>query len=294
MSEPGGDSIPAGAEIVRLPDGRALGFATYGDPAGAPVLSFHGGLSSRLDAAYADATCRELGVRLVAPDRPGIGRSDPQPGRTLLDWPADVAALAAALGLERFGVMGWSAGGPYAAACAHAFPERLTGTAMASSSAPFDLIGTRRDLNRPDRILSTLSCHAPPLAAAVLELSIKRRSPEAVLRGTMRFGSESDRAVLRAAGPPQEATAFAFEALRQGTGGVITDYRVMVAPWGFPLEDVEAPVEVWHGGADPACPPRYGHLLAERLPQGRLHLCPGEGHFLLRTRCREIMEGLRG
>ena len=104
--------------MVNLPDGRDLAYEEYGDPAGFPVLSFHGGLSSHLDAAPAGAAAREAGIRLVAPDRPGMGLSTFQPGRTLLDWPEDVTALAHALGIERFAVMGWSAGGPYAAVCA--------------------------------------------------------------------------------------------------------------------------------------------------------------------------------
>ena len=31
---------------VALPDGRELAYEEYGDPAGEPVLSFHGGLCS--------------------------------------------------------------------------------------------------------------------------------------------------------------------------------------------------------------------------------------------------------
>src|SRR5271167_4350698 len=84
---------------VTLPDGRELAYEEYGDPAGDPVLSFHGGLSSRLDAAPAHQAALDLGVRLISPDRPGIGLSTFQPGRRLLDWPADVAALTEALGI---------------------------------------------------------------------------------------------------------------------------------------------------------------------------------------------------
>ena len=86
---------------VTLPDGRELAYEEYGDRGGEPVLSFHGGLSSRLDAAPAHQAALDLGVRLLSPDRPGIGRSTYQPGRRLLDWPADVAALTDALGIDR-------------------------------------------------------------------------------------------------------------------------------------------------------------------------------------------------
>lgn len=79
-----------GPQCVRVADGRRLAWAEYGDPAGHPVLYHHGGLNSHLDAATAHEPARALGVRLVAPDRPGIGASDRLPGRRLVDWPADV------------------------------------------------------------------------------------------------------------------------------------------------------------------------------------------------------------
>lgn len=277
---------------ARLPDGRALGYAEYGDPQGKAVMSFHGGLSSRLDAAPMDRPCRSLGVRLIAPDRPGMGHSDFQPRRTLLDWPADAAALADALGIERFAALGWSAGGPYALACARALPDRIPAAATVGSVAPFNLIGTRRDLNRPDRLMSTLSRWAPPLAALALQATIKWRSPQAVLGAIERTVSEPDRAALRRAGPPEAATAFVFEALRAGTRGVIHDYRVMTAPWGFDLEEVAPPVAVWQGERDELCPPRYARLLADRLPLAHLHACPGVGHFLLHDRGPEVVREL--
>ena len=146
---------------VTLPDGRELAYEEYGDRDGTPVLSFHGGLSSRLDAAPAHDAAVALGVRLISPDRPGMGRSTFQPDRRLVDWPADVACLADALGLEHFAAMGWSAGGPYAAVCGALMPERVTALALLSSSVPIDLYGTTRGLTPDDRLLLVLG---PPVA----------------------------------------------------------------------------------------------------------------------------------
>ena len=81
---------------------------------------------------------QEAGVRLIAVDRPGVGDSSFQPGRRLSDWPAEVCALADALGLERFSVLGYSGGGPYAAVCAAMLPERLQAAGMVSSIVSFD------------------------------------------------------------------------------------------------------------------------------------------------------------
>ncbi|MBC7801768.1 MAG: alpha/beta fold hydrolase, partial [Gemmatimonadaceae bacterium] len=118
--------------MVRLPDGRAIAVEEYGDPAGLPVLYFHGWPASRLEAGLIP----ELPVRLLAFDRPGYGRSSPQPGRTLLDWPRDVAEVADRLGLDRFHVVGLSGGAPYAVACAYAIPDRVRGMALVCPVPP--------------------------------------------------------------------------------------------------------------------------------------------------------------
>jgi pimeloyl-ACP methyl ester carboxylesterase len=175
------------------------------------VISCHGGLSSRLDAGWIDAPARELGVRVVAADRPGIGRSERQPGRTLLDWPEDVLELVDALGTDRFAVLGWSAGGAYAAACAYRLPERVSGR--------------------------------PAVARAV-------------------------------------------------PAGVVDDYRVMRAPWGFDPASIERPVAIWQGDEDQLVPPQWAQRLAERIPTSDLNLCPNEGHLLSRDRYREILTAL--
>ena len=93
-----------------------MGFAQIGDPDGFVIVNAHGGLACRLDVAAAASVAGEAGVRLVSPDRPGIGLFDPQPGRTVLDWAGDIADLLDQLGVDRFAAMGWSMGGQYAAA----------------------------------------------------------------------------------------------------------------------------------------------------------------------------------
>ena len=111
---------------VALPDSRRLAYAEWGDANGKCVFFFHGTPHSRLWCPD-EAVTRAAQVRLVTVDRPGIGRSDVLRSRTFGDWPADVVALADTIGVERFAVLGWSSGGPYAAACAALIPGRLTG-----------------------------------------------------------------------------------------------------------------------------------------------------------------------
>ncbi len=266
---------------VTLPDGRELAFEEYGDPGGRPVLSFHGGLSSRLDAAPAHAAALSLGIRIVSPDRPGMGRSTFQPGRRLLDWPADVAVVTDTLGIDRFAVMGWSCGGPYAAVCAAKMPERVTAVGLLSSAVPFELFGTTKGLANDDRILLFLVRRAPRLASALLRVSIADASETRLYREIRRSFPGVDAAALQERGPVADAVAFVKESMRQGTAGCLQDYRVFGDPWGFALDEVTAPVHIWEGAEDRTGPPEYRDLLLRHLPDARVSVVPGEGHLSL-------------
>jgi pimeloyl-ACP methyl ester carboxylesterase len=110
------------------PPGQVLFHLTYGPPNSSTIFYFHGSPSSRLEwnLFASEGLAEKLNIRVIAPDRPGLGLSDFQPGPRIGDWPADVIALADDLGVARFAVLGYSGGGPYAASCALKIPERLT------------------------------------------------------------------------------------------------------------------------------------------------------------------------
>ena len=273
--------MPGVTASVPLPDGRELAYEEYGDPAGFPVLSFHGGLSSRLDAAPAHDAALAAGVRLISPDRPGMGLSTYRPGRRLLDWPADVDALTRALGIGRFAVMGWSAGGAYAAVCAVKMGRRVTAAALLSSAVPFDLYGTTRGLTSEDRALLFLTRRVPWLASATLKFSIVNASNTRLLRAVMRSFPPADRSVLAEWGPPDLALAFVREALRQGTAGCVQDYRIFGDPWGFSLEEIRVPVQIWEGADDRTGPPGYRAFLQRHIAHATVTVVPGEGHLSL-------------
>jgi pimeloyl-ACP methyl ester carboxylesterase len=138
-------------QTVVLRDGRRLGFAEWGDRTGTPVFFFHGMPSSRLNGHADPSVLDRRHVRRIAIDRPGMGLSDFQPERKLLGWPDDVVELADRLGLDRFGVVGNSAGGPYAAACAYKIPARLTHVGIVSGVAPFERL-SREDQRRRETL----------------------------------------------------------------------------------------------------------------------------------------------
>ncbi|MBL6982753.1 MAG: alpha/beta hydrolase, partial [Anaerolineales bacterium] len=125
-------------KFAQLKDGRTQAYTEHGDLSGKVVFFIHGNPSSRLMRHPDESIVENLGVRVITPDRPGYGFSDFQPKRKLLDFPDDIAQLADSLGIDKFGIFGVSAGGPYTCACAYKLSERITKAALVSGSAPFD------------------------------------------------------------------------------------------------------------------------------------------------------------
>jgi pimeloyl-ACP methyl ester carboxylesterase len=279
--------------VLVLSDGRELAYEEYGDPAGVPVLSFHGGLSSRLDAAPAADAAGALGVRLISPDRPGMGRSSFLAGRRLLDWPADVTELADALDLDRFAVMGWSCGGAYAAVCAATLGSRVGAVALLSSCVPLDRYGTRSGLTTDDRVLLLLVNRAPRLTSALMRLIIADASDTRLFNELARSFPAVDRAVLTEAEDRTSAIAFVRESMRNGTVGCLQDYRIFGAPWGFELEAITQPVSIWEGTDDHTGPPGYRQFLKDHIAGSIINLVPHEGHLsLLPHHADEILRAL--
>jgi pimeloyl-ACP methyl ester carboxylesterase len=287
--------VPEDEQIhtASLEGGRRLAYATYGDPAGAPVVYCHGGLSAHSDIAFADDRARQLGVRLLAVDRPGIGESSRAGGRSVADWAGDVGELTLQIGVDQFAVLGWSAGGPFALACAAGLPDRVTVTATVGGMAPLDDTHRAKDLGLAmDRLLFPLSRRAPSLAALLLSVS-KVMPNKALQRQLLRALPASDRAVV-AAMTPAEVTQDLRVAMRHGPRGVVDDYVVTGGDWHFRPEDVAGPVAMFQGDEDVLLPMAHAESLAGRLPAGRLEVVAGAGHFLLHTHLERVLAALTG
>lgn len=131
---------------VRLHDGRLAGYAAWGPRDGRPVVYLHGLLGSPLRGrAEIETLLWELGLRWIALQRPGFGRSSPAGPRTVAAFAHDVEQAADALGLGRFGVVGVSAGSPYALACAALLRDRVAGLALVGALAPPDVAALRHE-----------------------------------------------------------------------------------------------------------------------------------------------------
>lgn len=281
---------------IRLRDGRRLAFAEWGDPGGLPVIHHHGTPGSRLEHQGALEVYRAAGVRVVTPDRPGYGLSDPLPGRTLLDWPADVAELAAALGLERFAITALSGGGVPALACAYTMPERLTGVVLASCPAPMDHPGALRGMHLVNRTGVLLARTAPALFEAgcrALGPAVAHH-PAFFYEQSSRDKPAADRRWLSVPEVRRSEVATLGEALRSGITGYVRDVLLLSRAWGFAPEDVGVPVQLWHGDADTVVPLHHARLLAAAIPGATLRVCPGEGHMVLWNHLAEVLDAAAG
>lgn len=277
-------------ETLWLRDGRSLGYAEYGTPDGEPGFYFHGHPGSRLEAQFADAAAADAGVRIIAIDRPGYGLSDFQPHRTILDWPRDVVDAADQLQLTRFSVLGASGGGPYALACAHEIPERITRVGVVSGVGPY-APGSTRGMRWQNRIGFQLGARFPVLARLIMRSMERqlRRRPERTLDAIAQAMSAVDAEIVRRPEVREVLAADITEAFRQGSWGAALDVVLLGRPWGFPLEAIKSNVFLWQGDADTLVPRAMGRHMATRIPNCHATFFPGEGHLLVVNHMSEIV-----
>jgi pimeloyl-ACP methyl ester carboxylesterase len=289
--------LASNEELVRLPDGRCVAIASHGNPQGRPLFLFHGVPGSRLGLHLTDGPARERGVRVLCPDRPGIGRSDPHPERTILGYADDVGALAVAMGFERFAVLGYSGGAPYALACGAKLPERVSAVGIMAGAGPMDRPGAREGYSKSDQMLLDLSLKRPLLARLVMFgfSKVARFAPSVALKSLIEELSESDRHFLEEHAQELGAAGLMspfVEANRQGSGGVVLEYRLHGLPWNFSFEEVSVPVHLWHGEDDLVVPMHHAEDLESRLPNARLHKLEDTGHFSIQRHYGPMLDTL--
>jgi pimeloyl-ACP methyl ester carboxylesterase len=280
------------ADRIELQDGRWLGYAEWGDPAGGPLLFFHGWPGSRVEGRLGDDAAKASGVRLIAVDRPGMGLSDFQPRRAFVDWPSDVVQLAEALGLDGFAVLGISGGGPYAAACAWKLSDRLTRAGIVSGLAPLSVPGVIAGMGRRNRLTLQMVGHLAVLRRILMTAvaASVARSPDRVLeRGV---AATVDKSYLRRPEVREVLAKSLSEAFHSGSSGPAWEMGLYARPWGFPLEDIRTPVDLWHGEQDANAPVAMGRFLAASIPECRARFYPGEGHLHFVDRLPEIFAAL--
>ncbi len=281
-------------ETIRLSDGRILEFACYGDPAGLPAVFFHGFLGSHYQASFAHEAARRHGLLLVAPSRPGIGRSTPCRRQTVAETAHDVVQLANHLGLERFAAIGISGGAPYALACLARLPGRVPLGALVSGLGPVEEPGVLRQMNPVSRQALRLARSVPWLVQGLLALRTRgfHGDPEGFLDGLVRRWPRADQELFRRPEVRAVFLADLREVLVAGDGcTTLVRELQLFSRWGFDLAEVPASARVllWHGEEDGLVPPFMTRLLAQRLPWTETAFRPG-GHLLVVEHIEELIQ----
>jgi pimeloyl-ACP methyl ester carboxylesterase len=275
----------ARTHTVTTPDGRTLAVLEAGDPRGAAVVAHHGtpglGRLFRTEAESAD----ELGLRLIAYDRPGYGGSSPQPGRRVADCAADVATILDALGVERFATYGTSGGGPHALACAALLPDRCAAAATIAGVGPadapdLDFLAGMGEGNHVEfgaaaegREPLVAFCEADAAGLAAI-------GPEELAEAIRPHLSDVDAAALTGELAAHLHSSM-VEGLAPGVDGWVDDDLAFLAPWGFDVGALRVPTLIWQGEQDLMVPGDHGRWLREHVAGAEGEVLSGEGHLTL-------------
>jgi len=279
------------SNILALSDGKHLCWAEYGDMSGQPVFVFHGNPGSRLAWGAMPGSPFLGGVRLVAPDRPGYGRTDFKP-HALERWPNDIVELADHLRIDTFAVFGPSGGAPYALACAWKIAHRLRSVGVFGAVGPNAseaVEGALPSLKLLWRIATPLQW-VVRLQMRLIAMAAKRNPVRLAMKMRDLELKDEDKAVFDR---PEILELFRVdfpEAYRQNGIGSAYDATIP-ASWPIPLEEIKTRVQLWHAERDPLVG-NMTRYLAMRLPRADLKYLPGEGHLWILDHMPEVLAAL--
>jgi pimeloyl-ACP methyl ester carboxylesterase/DNA-binding CsgD family transcriptional regulator len=285
---------PEGSGVLDLEDGRALSYGNYGPESGQPVVACHHLLGSRYDAPGERELLDRLQIRLIVPERPGIGGSTPVEKRSLMGWAQDLGQLVDALGLDRFHVLGLSSGGPHAAACAAHLSDRVIGVGMAASLMPWDDLPAGTPVDLTQRFLVGMARRWP---AGVRSLLVRRYRaqldrPDSALAELISRGNAADASLFDS---PDLASLRLrdLQAAARVPPDVFADELVMLfRPWQFSLRDLRVPIQIWHGRLDDFFSCDQAEAMSRGLRDCRVALEEGWGHFFFYREWERLLREL--
>lgn len=278
-------------DCLLLENRYQLTWNEYGNADGEPVLYFHGTPGSRLEAFPADVIAHELGIRLIVPDRPGYGASDSQYQLGLSHWPKLVCKLVNKLKLDKFSIIGYSSGGAYALSCADKIPHRINNIALVSSTAPFEKQALRNQTDAIFKPLYDLSVtDSGNDQHKLLQLAT---SPKALMNALKTTLPPADKALFKNLTFQKYFLMNLSLAITSGVDGIVNDIRNLSLPWDIELEDIELPVDIWHGRDDNNLDFSIAEYLAHTLKNSSTHFLDKAGHYFIFDQWREVLEQIK-
>jgi pimeloyl-ACP methyl ester carboxylesterase len=273
-------------------NGKQVGVHEYGAENGFPVFYFHGFPGSRLDgyALSFEDHARKGNFRIIAVDRPGIGLSDYQPERNLLDWSHDIAEIADNLSLDTFSVIGFSGGAPYALSCAAGIPHRIHSVGFISGMGPIDYKESKRD---NAMLIPRQIGFIRRFIARFLHKSVLNR-PDRISKNMKRILPRADVEFFSENGGMDKLELFFTENFKQGINGFLKEAEIYGRPWGFKPALIRGRVSVWQGTLDRNVSVRTARRISQEIPDCKANIIAGEGHFsLIGKHLNRILDELR-
>ncbi len=281
-------------EEIRLADGRRLAYAEYGDMKAEPVLVMHGIDGCRLQMPIIPQRIQKAGVRLIVPDRPGFGRSDPQSGRSMLGWASDIKELVKAIDLHDVSVVGVNAGGPYALVLGHMLKRWVRKVVIVNSAGPPETLRFYSSCTPFWKMVLRVARYTPSVFSALVQILLRGvlRNPEAYFDNSSGLGSKNEKMVFSSKNKHMRDfyLKVLYEASRQGVSHIAYDANLIIRPWGFNLEDIDLPVHLWHGIENTIIPIQVAEYLASQLSDVRKYFIDGEGNYLYLSHFEEILK----
>ena len=279
--------------IIAHPHGRRVQYAVVGARDLAKVVFYsHGFPACRLEASIAHGVARDLGITVVALDRPGFGGSDWYGERRIEDWSDDVRLVADALGVSTFGVLGVSGGTPTAVAAAALLSDRVSQLAVVSGVGPMHEPGALEGMHWVNKGLLRAGQHFGGLGQlAVGAIAVLWRTvPGAAEVWFSSVLPAADRPIVTRAEVGVVLARNVKESLRPGVRGVMTEFSLLLSDWrGLPPK-VTVPTTIWHGDEDTYVPISMAKILHKMIPQSRFEQVKGGGHFMIVDRLRPVLE----
>ncbi|SEE65148.1 Pimeloyl-ACP methyl ester carboxylesterase [Streptomyces sp. 3213] len=287
------------ARAAHSKDGkRKLDFDSWGDPQGHPVFLLHGTPGSHQGPRPRSMVLYQLGIHLIAYDRPGYGGSTRVPGRQVVDAAADVELIADFLKLKDFSVVGRSGGGPHALACAAKLSDRVSSAAVLVSLAPPDAEDmddwfegmTESNVREYRNARENLSLLQSTL---VQNADAMRTNPMALLSDLDGEMPDVDRQVVADAGIRRMLHENFKTGIERNADGWIDDAIAFSTPWGFDPKEITVPTLLWHGEHDVFSPVEHFKWLAGRIEHATVVLQPSAAHFAAVPVLPEVLGWLR-
>lgn len=284
--------------LLRLPDKRLMEYAEFGDPKGMPVMFFHGFLGSCEQGVLADRFAGKEKVRIIAPNRPGIGRSSPAHFKIMTEYAADVVALADHLKIDTFTIVGASGGGCFALACGHEMPNRVKLVSVIGGIGPLNVIHNIQQMTWVRRTFLQ-GCHGYPAATRwflAWFFRFCKKWPKLSYNWLVRTSSVIDAQMM----DRKDVALILWRdhqnvfLQRNGVEGLLLEAGLYFH-WGFDLKNFPEKTHVlfWHGKEDPIVPWATIRQMAKPIPHSRAIVCAGGHLTFLMNRTDDVLRRIK-